>query len=67
MTAVVRAGLIVSVLHDVDSGLAPPVEHDHHQHMPELVTGSKIVQLACEDRYKKWGKYLFWQCINVIL
>lgn len=40
----------MSVVHDVDSGLVPPVEHDDHQYMPELVTGTKIVQLACEDR-----------------
>lgn len=46
LTAAVCAGLIVSEVHDVDGSLVPPIEHDHHQHMPELMTGTKIVQLA---------------------
>lgn len=32
--------------HDVHSRLVPPVEHQHHQDVPHLVTGTHVVQLT---------------------
>lgn len=43
--AVPLTRLAVSVACDVDGSLVPPVEHQHHQNVPQLVTGTKVVQL----------------------
>lgn len=40
-----RTRLTVPVVHDVDGGLVPPVEHQNHQNVPQLVTGTEVVQL----------------------
>lgn len=48
--AILRTGLAVSVLHDVHYRLMPPVQHDHCQDMPHLVTGAEVVQLSCREQ-----------------
>lgn len=44
------AGPAVPELHDVNSRLMPPVKHQHHQHVPHLVAGAQVVQLAWERK-----------------
>lgn len=41
-----RAGLSVSEVHDVYSGLVPPVKHHNHKDVPHLVAGAQVVQLS---------------------
>ena len=36
----------MSEAHDVDGRLVPPVEHQHHQDMPQLVAGPHVVHLT---------------------
>lgn len=48
-------GLAVSEVHDVHSGLMPPVEHHHHQDVPHLVAGAQIVQLARKIALRDFG------------
>lgn len=49
------AGLAVSEPHDVDGRLVPPVEHEDHQHVPHLVTGTHVVQLAWKISFGNFG------------
>ena len=44
---VIGAGVAVSVGSEEEYGLVPPVEHQHHQHVPQLMAGTQVVQLAC--------------------
>lgn len=44
---VISAGVAVPVVGDEEHRLVPPVEHQNHQHVPQLVTGTQVVQLAC--------------------
>lgn len=48
-------GLAVPEVHDVHGGLMPPIEHEHDQDVPQLMTGSKIVHLTCTGRKGSWG------------
>lgn len=49
------AGPAVPELHDVNSRLMPPVKHQHHQHVPHLVAGAQVVQLAGEIALRDLG------------
>lgn len=42
-------------VHDVHGGLMPPVKHGHHQDVPQLVAGAKVVQLAWEITFWDFG------------
>lgn len=48
-----RARPAMPEAHDVYSGLVPPVEHQHHQHVPQLVAGAQVVELAYRRRQRK--------------
>lgn len=43
---VVRAGVCVSVVGEKQCRLMPPVKHEHHQYVPDLVAGADVVQLT---------------------
>lgn len=51
-------GLAVPEVHDVHGGLMPPVEHEHHQDVPQLMAGSKVVHLTCSGGK---GPCVFWK------
>lgn len=55
-----RAGPAVSEAHDVQGSLVPPVEHQHHQHVPQLVAGTQVVELAYGRRQ---GKMCVFVCV----
>lgn len=62
-----RAGPAVAEAHDVHGGLVPPVEHQHHQHVPQLVTGAQVVELACRGRQRKGLRMLNTVCVYVCM
>lgn len=47
-------GLAVSEPHDVHGRLVPPVEHQDYQHVPHLVTGAQVVQLAWKISFRNF-------------
>lgn len=49
------ARLAVSKVHDVHSGLMPPVKHSHHKYVPHLVAGAQVVQLARKISLRDFG------------
>ena len=49
------AGVAVSVGHDEDGGLVPPVEHQHQQHVPHLVAGAHVVQLTWREARQEFS------------
>lgn len=53
LCAMVGARFAVSVLHDVDGRLMPPVQHDHREDVPYLVARTEVVQLPCWIQERK--------------
>lgn len=49
--------LAVSEAHDEHGGLMPPVKHQHHQEVPQLVAGTNVVHLACRQRGERFSSF----------
>lgn len=52
---VLWAGLAVAKVHYGHGSLVPPVKHQHHQDVPQLMTGTKVIQLPWKIALRNFG------------